>query len=377
MIEKPKVFFTSNVFTPEEIGEEKGINQDIRESIRSLWYQLKQIADVKAFNGRFPDLDEIEAYIDNFKPLILGCHLSHDIPAELLEKSNLFAVSTATVGYNHIQRPKDNNILITHTPGVLYEAVADYTIALIMSNLRNVIDLHNYVWNGKWSPLDKWDMDQNLSTSFSNKVLGLVGLGEIGSEVAKKLQNFGVKILYYDIVQRVKLENLLPNLEYVPDLRDLFIKADIISLHIPLNTETENLIDRNLLKLMKRNSLLVNTARGKVLNLEDFLDLLEHQEIFINFAFDVYPQEPIDKKILKRIKAIKKSQPEINIILMPHNASADANTRGKMVILFLEDIIKLLQSKSLKDLEEVHIIPEQRNRLQEINWRIKTYWKQI
>ena len=342
MKEKPRVFFTSNVFTPAVIGEELRINQDIRDSIKNLWYQLEQIAEINVYEGRFPDSTEIETIIETYNPQILGCHLSHSISSKSLEKSNLIAVCTATVGYNHIQQPKDNTVLITHTPSVLYEAVADYTIALIMSNLRNLIDLHNYVWNGNWTFLDKWDMDQKLSTSFTNKVLGIVGLGEIGSEIAKKLKNFGVRILYHDILQREKLENLLPNLEYVSDLKYLFANADIITLHIPLNRNTENLIDRDILKLMKYDSLLVNTARGKILNLNDFLDLLEEQKIFVNFVFDVYPQEPIDNKTLTRIKAIKKSLPEIRIILMPHNASADANTRGNMVILFLENIIKLI-----------------------------------
>ena len=377
MREKPKVFFTSNVFTPEEMGENESVNQDLRASIRILWSQLEEIADIKVFNGRFPNPKEIEAIVESFNPLFLGCHLSHLIYPNILEKSNLIAVSTATVGYNHIQLPKDNNVLITHTPGVLYKAVADYTIALIMSNLRNLIDLHNYVWNGKWTVSDKWDIDQNLSTSFTNKILGIVGLGEIGSEIAKKLKNFGNKILYYDILQRVELENQIPNLEYTPDLRKLFAKADIISLHIPLNRKTKNIINRDLLKLMKHNSLLVNTARGGILNLNDFLDLLEHQEIFVNFAFDVYPQEPINKKTLERIKAIKISQPQIKITLMPHNASADSNTRAKMIILFLEDIIKLAKSKSLEDLNNIHIIPEQQKKLHEIKWRIIDYWQHI
>ncbi|MFW9929119.1 MAG: 2-hydroxyacid dehydrogenase [Candidatus Thorarchaeota archaeon] len=376
MLEKPRVFFTSNVFTANEVGDNKSIDQDIRGSIKKLWSLLEKIADIEIYNGRFPDKIEIETFVNQYDPIILGCHLSHSISAKLLEKSNLIAICTATAGYNHIEQSENNNVLITHTPGVLYETVADYTIALIMSNLRNLIDLHNSVWNGNWTPSEKWDMDQKLSQSLKNQVLGIVGLGEIGSEVAKKLQNFDLKVLYYDIQRNEQLEHVLPHLEYVSNLKELFAEADIISLHVPLNKNTENLIDYELLKIMKYNSLLVNTARGKILNLNHFLDLLERKEISVNFAFDVYPEEPINKETLKRIKAIKKSQPDLRMILMPHNASADANTRGKMVILLLEDIIKLIQSKGVQDLNDVHIIPEQRNKLQEINWRIKGYWKQ-
>ncbi len=376
MTKKPKVFFTSNVFTLDEIGSNKRISEDLRNTIKNLWHQLKQIVDIEIYNGRFPETSEIQAYIKETDPIILGCHLSHPIPAKIIQSSNLIAVCTATVGYNHIQIPNENNVLITHTPGVLHEAVADYTIALIMSNLRNLIDLHNYVWAGNWNPSEKWDMDQNLSNSLRNQVLGIIGLGEIGSEIAKRLRKYKIKIIYYDIQRRINLENQLPNLEYFDNLEALFREADIISLHVPLNEKTENFIDRNLLKLMKHNSLLINTARGKVLNLQDFLNLLEKGEIFVNFALDVYPEEPIDKNTLKRIKAIKKLQPGIRINLMPHNASADADTRAKMVILFLQDIIKLIKSKNLEDLKRVHLIPEQKNKLQEVNWRIKKYWLQ-
>jgi glyoxylate reductase len=376
MLGKPKVFFASNVFTANEIGNNKSISQDIRDSIKKLWSLLKKIAEIEIYDGRFPNKIEIETCIDQYNPIILGCHLSHTISANLLEKSNLIAICTATAGYNHIEQPENNKVLITHTPGVLYEAVADYTIALIMSSLRNLISLHNSVWNGNWTPSEKWDIDQKLSKSLKNQILGIVGLGEIGSEVAKKLQNFDIRVLYHDIQRREQLEHILPHLEFVSNLKELFAEADIISLHIPLNKNTENLIDRKLLKLMKHGSLLVNTARGKILNINHFLDLLEGKEIAVNFAFDVYPEEPINKEILKRIKAIKKSQPDLRMILMPHNASADANTRGRMVILFLEDIIKLLQSKGIQDLKDVHIIPEQSIKLQEINWRIKGYWKQ-
>jgi glyoxylate reductase len=376
MKKKPTVFFTSNVFTPNEIGSNKKLSQNLKDAINDLWHELDQLAKIELYNGRFPETIEIQSAIEKSDPKILGCHLSHHISAELLQRSNLFAVCTATVGYNHIQIPNDNKVLITNTPGVLFEAVADYTIALILSNLRNVIDLHNYVWSGKWTSQEKWDMDQDLSSCLKNKVLGIVGLGEIGSEIAKKLQTFGLRIIYYDIKRKENLEKILPSLKFIPNLKDLFRIADIISLHIPLNKDTENLIDKDLLRLMKHNSLLVNTARGKILHLNDFLDLLEKKKIFVNFAFDVYPQEPIDKEILIRMKLIKKSQPEIRMTLMPHNASADADTRGRMVVSFLEDIINLIKSRDINDLKKIHIIPEQKKKIDEVNWRIIKYWQE-
>ena len=126
---------------------------------------------------------------------------------------------------------------------------------------------------------------------------------------------------------------------------------------------------------MKKNALLVNTARGGILDLEALLTLLENREIQINLSFDVFPQEPIDSKSLERIKKVKAEQPDIRMVLMPHNASADADTRGKMVLLFLEDIIKIIESSNIGDLKDAHIIPEHKKILQSHKWKIYNYWE--
>lgn len=371
---KPKVYLTSNVFTNQEIGSNERISHSIKDKITNLNAKLSDISNLKHFMGRFPTPDQIKEEIEVFDPDFLGCHLSHLIHLDLLESSNLIGVSTSTAGYNHIQRTKSDDILITHTPGVLHETVADYTIALILANLRNLIDLHNHVWNGKWLPEDKWDLDQSLSSVIDNKVLGIVGLGEIGTEVVKRLYPWGLKIIYYDKNQCHHVDALYPKLECKENLEDIFREADIISLHIPLNNATEKIINKDLLKLMKRDALLINTARGGVIDIEDLLILLEKEEIRINFSFDVFPQEPIEPETLERFKKIKNNQPDIRMIFMPHNASADADTRGKMVILLLEDLISLIESSKIEDLTNVNIIPEHRNQLSDKKWRIYDYW---
>jgi len=371
----PKVYFTSKVFTIEKIGSNEKINQNIRVAIKNLWQKLNDISETKIFNGRFPTKEQLQNEISIFNPNIIGCHLAHPIIAKMLESPAVFAIATSTVGYNHIEKTEKDDIIITHTPGVLHDTVADYTIALIMTNLRNLIDLHISVWNGEWTAKSKWDLDQTLSSVITNKVLGVVGLGEIGKEVVKKLYPWGVKIIYYDIKQMEEFEKEFPLLEFKENLEDIFQEADIVSLHIPLNKDTEKIVDRNLLKLMKKNALLVNTARGPLIDFDALLDLLETKEIQINLALDVFPIEPLDAKTLKRLKAIKKNQPEIRIILISHNASASADTRGKMVQLFLEDIIKIIESCNVDDLKDVHIIPEHRNQIVEREWRILNYWK--
>ena len=374
MTYKPKIFFTSNVFSPKEIGTNEQISEKYRNIIENSWQELDQIAEVKNFNGRFPTDDQIKEEIKNFNPDILGCHLSHQISSLILEQSKIFAVSTSTAGYNHIQRTKQDDILITHTPGILHETVADYTIAIIMANLRNLIDLHNYVLKNKWIIDDKWDLDQSLSSIITNKILGILGLGEIGKEVVKKLYPWGVEILYYDIKQMKEFEKDYPLIKFKENIEDIFRESDIISLHIPLNKDTEKLVNKEILKLMKRNALLINTSRGAIIDLDSLLDLLEQEKIQINIAFDVFPIEPIDSTTLTRLKKIKKNNPNIRMILLPHNASADANTRAKMNILFLQDIINIIKSSSIEDLKNIHIIPEHKKQLTEKKWRIFNYW---
>ena len=374
MSNKPKVYFTSNVFTNRQIGSNEAISENIRLEINKLWNELENISELKVFNGRFPTINQIQEDIGNYNPDILGCHLSHHITSDILSKSKIFAISTSTAGFNHIQRTQKDDILITHTPGVLHETVADYTIAIIMANLRDLIDLHNYIWNNQWTPDDKWDLDQSLSSVITNKVLGIVGLGDIGKEIVRKLSPWGIKILYYDLKQMGDFEKIFSTLEFRENIEDIFKEADIVSLHIPLNKYTEKLVNRDLLTLMKKNALLINTARGPVLDLVTLLDMLEDEEITINIAFDVFPIEPIDNQTLERFKKIKKQRPEIRMVLIPHNASADANTRGKMVILFLGDLIRIIKSSTMDDLSDVHIIPEQKNQLKDKKWKIYEYW---
>ncbi len=373
MTYKLKVFFTSNVFSTEEIGSNEQISKKYRNIIESLWQELDSIAEVKIFNGRFPTDEQIKEEITNFNPDILGCHLSHQISSRILDQSKIFAISTSTAGYNHIQRTEQDDILIIHTPGILHETVADYTIAIIMANLRNLVDLHNYVLNNKWTLDDKWDLDQTLSSVITNKVLGIIGLGEIGKEIVKKLYEWGVKILYHDIKQMKEFEKNYPLIEFKENIEEIFKESDILSLHIPLNEYTEKKISKDLLKLMKKNALLVNTARGGIVDLDSLLNLLEQGKIQINIAFDVFPIEPIDSITLIRLKKIKENNPNMRMILLPHNASADANTRAKMNILFLQDIINIIKSSSIEDLKNIHIIPEHKKQLTKKKWRIYNF----
>ena len=376
-MKKPKVYLASPVFI--ELAKNRRVSEANKNRIEALWKELHQIAEVKVAGKRFPTDEEIRKEMIEWGANIVGCHLSHPISKEIQSNPNLYAVCTSTAGYNHIQMV--DGVLYTHTPGVLHRTVADFTLSIILANLRNIVGLHIFVWDGNWKAGQKWDLDENLSMTMDNLTLGIVGLGEIGREIIKRIGPWGIKIVYYDLFRNQEFEKLYPNLKFEADLKVIFSTCDIVSLHIPLNDKTKHSINKELLKLMKPYSLLVNTARGGILKTEDLLELLESGQAKINCSFDVYENEPLDQPTLLRFKKIAKKDPELRFVFIPHNASADADTRAEMDIMILSDIIALLKSKGPKDLKSIRLIPELRYLQKEENFndyfsfRIKQHWQ--
>ncbi len=358
---KRKIFLATTVFL--EIAEHPKLSETNKTRIKELYNKLTQVANVSQFQGRFPSDQELENAIVKQGAEIIGCHLSHSLPKALLEKSAVIAVATSTAGYNHIGIVDKDDILISHTPGVLHRTVADFTISLILCTLRNLIWQHNFLWDGKWGSAEKWDLDKNLVLTLDSLVIGIVGMGEIGVEVTRKIHPWGVKILYYDITRKEGFEKQFPGVEFIAKMEDLFQQADVVSLHLPLFPETTHIIGEKYLRLMKPGALLVNTARGPIVDTDALLSLLESKEIAINLALDVYEPEPLPKPILERFKKVTKMQPDLRFTFIPHNASADANTRGEMAIMELEDLIAFATATSVQDLAKVRLIPPHRKRI--------------
>lgn len=377
---KPKVYLATPVFR--EIADHPKVSREKSEQIIKLYNQLNSICEIKVSETRFPDEKTIKKVINEWKPNFIGCHLSHQITKDMLEMDEVCAVCTSTMGYNHISLV--SGVLVTHTPGVLHKTVADFTISLILASLRNLINLHNFVWNNEWKASQKWDLDENLNTTIENTTIGLVGLGEIGKEIVKKIAPWGINILYFDVVRQEDFEKNYPNLKYVKQMEYIFSNADVVSLHIPLIPATYHIVGETLLKCMKKDALLVNTARGPIIDTNALLNLLERKEISINLAFDVYEQEPIDPEHLKRFKQIANDNKNLRFLFIPHNASADANTRAQMAIMILEDLITLVKSKTISDLKPLRLIPEQRYLIKDNdkkidieNYRISKFWSKI
>ena len=152
--EKPKVYLASPVFR--EIADNPKVSLKWKEEILRLWQNLNEVAEVIESTDRFPTSEEIAQIVSENNVDFIGCHLSHSITKEILKIPSVKAITTSTAGFNHIAGNSD--ILITHTPSVLDKTVADFTIAIILANLRNLINLHNFLWSGLWTADRKWDL---------------------------------------------------------------------------------------------------------------------------------------------------------------------------------------------------------------------------
>jgi D-3-phosphoglycerate dehydrogenase len=236
------------------------------------------------------------------------------------------------VGFDNVdlKAATERGVYVSNTPGVLSDAVAELTIALMLALSRRLIEAHAYVKSRRWTELS----DFPLGIDLSGKTLGIIGLGQIGMEVAKRASALRMAILYYDVVRREDAERLY-EAEH-SSLENLLKDSDFITLHVPLAPRTEKLIGRSQLALMKPTAYLINTARGKVVDQAALWEALKERRI-AGAALDVYEVEPIarDEPLLQLD----------NVILTPHIASATAETRTKMALTAADDVIRVLKGE--------------------------------
>jgi lactate dehydrogenase-like 2-hydroxyacid dehydrogenase len=349
----PKVYLTSPVFR--EIADHPKVSVKYKYLINKVWSNLNTAANVIVADSRFPSDAEIQHAVAQNEVDFIGCHIGHRIGEEIVSIPSVKAVSTSNVGWNHIHLHP--GVLVTNTPGVLAGTTADYTLSLILANLRNVTGLNQYVWNGQWQPGEKWDLDRHITKNTENLTYGILGLGEIGREVVRRVAPWGIHIGYHDIFQSAEMEEKYPNLNYYEDVEQLFKIADIISIHIPLDDGTRHFIGERLLRLMRPRTLLVNTAQGAIIDFEALIRLLKNKEISIHLAFDVYPEEPIPADALEQFRQINAERPDLRFIFTPHSATADADTRARMAATMMANLNSLARSTSVRDIKELNLIP--------------------
>ncbi len=262
--------------------------------------------------------------------------LTDVIDAELLDACpNLRVVSNLAVGFDNIDVPAATarGVLVGNTPDVLTETTADFAFALLMAAARRVVEGVDEARAGRWRA---WGPMLLLGVDVHHATLGLIGLGRIGQEMARRARGFNMRVLYYNTRRREDVEREL-GITYAP-LDELLTQADFVSLHTPLTPETRHLMNSERLARMKSSAALINTARGAVVETEALVEAL-HSGRIAYAALDVTDPEPLptDHPLL--------ALP--NCIVTPHMASASRATRGKMAEIAARNLIAGLNGEPL------------------------------
>jgi len=261
--------------------------------------------------------------------------LTEEINGEVMDVAGkqLKIIANYAVGYNNINvaEAKERNIIVTNTPGVLTDTVADHAVAMIFAIARRIPEADKYMRAGKFKA---WGPKLFLGGEIVNKTLGIIGLGRIGSAVALRMsKGFNMKVVYYDMNRNQELEKE-HNFEY-RELNDLLKEADYISLHTALTEDTKHLINKERLALLKPNARLINTSRGPIIDEMALIKILKEKKI-AGAALDVFEKEP---EIMPGLADLN------NVVLTPHIASGTKETRDKMSEMAANNIIAVLDGK--------------------------------
>jgi glyoxylate reductase len=264
--------------------------------------------------------------------------LTDKVNDELLDAApDLKIVANFAVGYDNIDVPActKRQVAASNTPGVLSEATADQAFALILAVARRVVEGHTLIANNEWLG---WAPTQLLGQDLMNRILGIIGMGRIGQEVAKRAKGFDMKVVYFNRSRNQEAEDRL-GARYV-DLATLLKESDVISVHCPYSKETHHLIGEKELRQMKPNAILVNTARGPIVHEAALVKALQEKWLW-GAGLDVFEFEP---KVTDELKTMP------NVTLAPHLGSATEGTRDAMITLAAQAIIAVLNGKTVHHL---------------------------
>ncbi len=265
----------------------------------------------------------------------LVCLLTDRIDQSLLDAMpELAFVSSMSVGVDHIdvRAMSERGIPVGNTPGVLVDTTADTAFALLLAAARRVTEADRFVRQGQWTPANAWSPDFFTGKDVSGATLGIVGLGEIGQAMARRAAGFGMQVLAWNRAPRA-----VPGIEMV-GLDELLQRSDFVSIHVALAQETRNLLDADKLALMKSGSVLVNTARGGIVDEHALAAALVSGRLAAA-GVDVFEREPVpaDNPLL--------GLP--NVVLTPHIGSATSQTRARMADMAAANAIAALEGRAM------------------------------
>lgn len=312
----PSVYVTSKI--PEEgltALRQKGFNVEVNSEVDSL---MKE---------------QLRTLFSKYEAVITL--VTDKIDADVLSaaSSKLKIISNYGVGYDNIDviDAKRRGIIVTNTPGVASESVAEHTFMLILACAKQLISADKFVRLGKYT---KWDPYAFVSPQVWGKTIGIVGLGRIGTFVGQIAKNgFRMNILYFDVTRSEDFE-LICEAKFA-DIETILKESDFVTLHVPLNDKTRHLISRKEFGLMKKTAVLINTARGSIVDEAALVEALSEHKIAAA-GLDVFEHEP---EIAHELLTME------NVILTPHVASATIETRVAMSKIAAQNIIDVFEGK--------------------------------
>ena len=276
------------------------------------------------------------------------CLLTDTIDEEVLNTAQSVGIfANHAVGFNNIDIDAATRlgIMVTNTPGVLTDATADLTWALILATARRIAESDRFTRDGKYKG---WGPMLMLGNAVSGTTLGIVGAGRIGTAVAMRSVGFNMSILYTDTVPNETMEKALRGDRVT--LEELLGQSDFVTLHVPLLPETTHLIGSRELELMKKTAFLINTCRGPVVNEKALVNALRSETID-GAALDVYENEPELEPGLTEQK---------NIVLVPHIGSATVTARTKMAVIAAENLIAGLKGDRPPNLVNPEVLEDKK-----------------
>ena len=241
-------------------------------------------------------------------------------------------IANYAVGYNNIdvEYARKKNIIVTNTPDVLTDSTADLAMALVLACARRIVEAEKFIQAGKFTG---WKPKLLLGIEIKNKVFGILGGGRIGTAIAIRAQAFGAKIVYFSRRKNDYLENKTGAKKLSLDA--LLKSSDFVSIHLPLTDKTRYILNKEKLSLMNSTSILINTARGEVVDEKELIKLLKQKKIG-GAGFDVFENEPdVNPELLKLS----------NVVVLPHIGSATIEARTNMALLAAKNIIAVLSGK--------------------------------
>ena len=290
--------------------------------------ELRKKYQIEIHSGKIPiPKDILKNKIKTIDGLI--CFPYDKIDKKIIDLAvNLKVISTYSVGFDHIDisHAIKKKIRVGYTPEVLTDATADLSFALILDVMRRVSEGDKIIRSGKWRQI--YGAYDYVGIDLQGKTLGILGMGRIGSTLAKRVKAFDMKIIYHNRKRVLKSKEKSLGIKYVSQEK-LFTQSDIISIHVPHTEETDALFDSKVFKKMKKSAFLINTARGKIIKEKDLVTALKKKTI-AGAGLDVFESEPIGKNHpLTKIP---------NVVLAPHIGSSTKETRDQMAKITVKNL---------------------------------------